>query len=110
MRIRHVQFFLAVCEELNFTKAAKRIGIAQPTLSMGIKRMETKLGGELFVRCSDGVELTPLAYILLPLFEEMDKLQKRINHICHQNPDHIYRDVQQRNHNWKNQKSTRVGR
>jgi DNA-binding transcriptional LysR family regulator len=45
-----IQYFVALCAELNFTRAAKRCGVSQPSLSNGIKALESDLGGPLFQR------------------------------------------------------------
>lgn len=55
---RHLRFFVAVCEELNFRKAAERLHLAQPALTRHIQTMETALGVQLFERDKRHVALT----------------------------------------------------
>jgi LysR family transcriptional regulator, hydrogen peroxide-inducible genes activator len=50
MEFNQIRFFLALCEELNFTRAAKRCGVAQPSLTKAIGVLERELGGPLFRR------------------------------------------------------------
>jgi DNA-binding transcriptional LysR family regulator len=63
--LRKLRYFLAVAEDLSFTRAARRLHITQPVLSRQIRTLETQLGAQLFVRDSPGTSLTPAGQLLL---------------------------------------------
>jgi DNA-binding transcriptional LysR family regulator len=64
--LRRLQYFVAVAEERSFTRAAERLYVTQPSLSVAIRKLEQELGLTLFDRSSRHVVLTAAAEALLP--------------------------------------------
>jgi len=58
MEMRHLRYFVAAAEHLNFSQAARSLGIAQPPLSIQIRNLESELGTALFVRNGRKISLT----------------------------------------------------
>jgi DNA-binding transcriptional LysR family regulator len=66
VQIGHLRCFLAVAERRHFTRAARELGLAQPSVSAQVRRLESELGSELFHRMKGNVTLTPAGEALLP--------------------------------------------
>lgn len=58
MELRHLRYFVAVAEELNFTKAAEKVRVAQPSLTVQIRNLEEEIGVRLFDRAKNRIALT----------------------------------------------------
>ncbi|MGK5530288.1 LysR family transcriptional regulator [Streptomyces sp. URMC 129] len=63
--IRELRYFCAVAEDLNITRAAGRLGVAQPPLSRAMRRLERRLGVALFDRTGHRLALTQAGHVLL---------------------------------------------
>ena len=74
MELRHLRYFLAVREALNFTKAAAQLRVAQPALSRQVQDLEDEIGVDLLKRSPRGVTLTAEGKLFL---DEVRELLKR---------------------------------
>lgn len=72
MEMHEVRYFLAVCDTLNFTRAAERCNVSQPSLTRAIQVLEASLaGGPLIHRERGNTHLTELGRLMEPYFREM---------------------------------------
>ncbi len=82
IELRHLRYFIAVAEELNFRRAADRIHIDQTPLSRTIRDLEDQLGVQLFVRAPRKLHLTPAGLRLLKearkVFIRMERAQRAV--------------------------------
>ena len=77
MELRHIRYFLAVAEEMNFTRAAEKLCIAQPPLSRQIQELEAELGTRLFVRKPHALQLTEEGILFRQYAQQIVDLVKR---------------------------------
>ena len=71
MEMHQIRYFLAVCETLNFTRAADACHVTQPALSRAIQSLEQEIGGLLFRRERNLTHLTDLGHLVRPHLEEV---------------------------------------
>jgi DNA-binding transcriptional LysR family regulator len=76
MQMHQVGYFLALCEELSFTRAARRCGVSQPSLTTAIGALERDLGGALFHR-KPSIALTGLGRMVRPY---LDEIARNVDH------------------------------
>ena len=66
MEFRHLRYFLVLAEELHFGRAARRLSMSQPPLSLNIQQLEASVGARLFTRSSKSVALTAAGLAFVP--------------------------------------------
>ncbi|MGN7743289.1 LysR family transcriptional regulator [Pseudomonas sp. 22526] len=82
--IRHLWLFLAVAEEQNFSRAAKRLGMSQPPLTEQIQVLEQALKVKLFDRSRRGAQLTPVGQAILPAVRKFAEQLERLELAVHE--------------------------
>ncbi|WP_060511583.1 LysR family transcriptional regulator [Pseudomonas sp. NBRC 111124] len=82
--IRHLWLFLAVAEDQNFSRAAKRLGMSQPPLTEQIQALEQSLRVQLFTRSRRGAQLTPAGAAILPAVRKFADQLERLELAVHE--------------------------
>jgi DNA-binding transcriptional LysR family regulator len=87
VNLQRLRYFVAVAEESSFSRAARRLRIAQPPLSNQVKQLEEELGVLLFERTSRGVRMTEAAELLLEevrrVFVQLDQTVRAVQRVGH---------------------------
>jgi len=81
MNLQQIRYFIAICKEKNFTRAARSCRVTQPSLTSAIQRLEREVGGDLFVRSSP-IQLSLLGKELRPLFLRMSQVAERARRVA----------------------------
>jgi DNA-binding transcriptional LysR family regulator len=71
MEMHEIRYFLALCETLNFRRAAEQCNVSQPSLTRAIQKLEEELAGPLFRREGRTTDLTALGRVVRPQFQEI---------------------------------------
>jgi DNA-binding transcriptional LysR family regulator len=112
MQMHQIRYFRAMCKELNFTRAAARCNVSQPSLTRAIANLENEFGGLLFNRERANTHLTELARVVKPYldrvyeqstqalerargFLSMQRVELRLGLMCTIAPNHLVEFISQ---------------
>ena len=82
MEMHQIRYFLTLCEELNFTRAAEKCHVAQPALTRAIKLLEEEFGGLLFHRERARTHLSELGQAVRPYLEEVQRQSQQAKNLA----------------------------
>jgi DNA-binding transcriptional LysR family regulator len=94
MELRHLRYFIAVAEELNFSRAAERLNVSQPPLSRQIRDLEDELNVKLFERTHQEVKLTAVGRTLLIRARELVREAELLRTRAHQLEGEVFEELQ----------------
>src|SRR5258708_20417423 len=94
MDLRHLRYFVAVAEERHFTRAAERLGVKLPPLSLQIRQLEREMGTSLFRRLTRSGELTEAGTLLLDearrILEQVERTKASVQSRARGETGHIH--------------------
>jgi LysR family transcriptional regulator, benzoate and cis,cis-muconate-responsive activator of ben and cat genes len=94
MELRHLRYFIAVAEELNFSRAAERLNVSQPPLSRQIRDLEDEFNVKLFERSHQKVKLTNVGRALLIRARELVREAELLRTRAHRMEGEVYEELQ----------------
>jgi LysR family transcriptional regulator, hydrogen peroxide-inducible genes activator len=93
MELYQIRYFLAVAETLNFTRASERSFVSQPALTKAIQRLEEAIGGRLFDRTKNSVQLTELGRAMLPnlrqIYDSANHAREQARRLTREQPERV---------------------
>lgn len=89
MTLSELRYIVAVAQELNFRRAAEKIFISQPALSLAIQKLEEELGVKIFERVRKAIAITPLGILIVEQAQRTLESAARIREIATQGSDQL---------------------
>src|SRR5688572_22567610 len=89
MTLTELRYIAALAREQHFGRAAERCHVSQPTLSIGIKKLEDELGVPLFERAKQGVSTTPLGRSIAAIADQILELTVQIKDVAESDRDQL---------------------